>query len=56
MNMNPETRAIVLEELSAVLIKHYEAYIRKGSNPDAVAAWAIMQDARKHLGLSVSPA
>jgi len=41
----------VLDDIQAVLEHHYNWYLFRAHYPEALTAWQIMQDVRKHLEL-----
>ena len=43
----------VYQDIKAVLEQHYSWYLFHAHYPEALTAWKIMQDVRKHLELSV---
>jgi len=50
-SMNTEDKVRVWFEITNVVLKHYLGHIEAGDS-DGHVAWSIMQDVRKHLGLS----
>ena len=43
----------VYQDIKAVLEQHYNWHLFHAHYPEALTAWKIMQDVRKHLALSV---